>query len=130
MSGILLYAKNEISSTTLINKNISACSLAPYLCPNRYQSRKTFIQKRPIESPLKVGFPIPPPEYMLDLLRRSSLYLKIYLDEQDHQNDIQGRDLPYSIPSEKGNSKNRRQVDFQENEIMNVNIMRKLKFVS
>ena len=130
MSGILLHAINEISSTTLIFKNLSACSLAPHMCANKNQSRKNFIQKRPIESPLKVEFPIPPPEYMLDLLCGSSLYLKIYLDEQDHQNAIQGRDLPYSIPSEKGNSKNRRQVDLQEIEIMNVSIMRKLKFFS
>ena len=88
MSGILLHVVNEISSTTLINKNITARSLAPYLFPNRNQSRKTFIQNQTIESPLKVGFPIPPPELMLDLLCGSSLYLKIYLDEQDHHNAI------------------------------------------
>ena len=126
----ILHDRNEISSTTLINKNISACSLAPYLSPNRNQSRNTFIQKRPIESPLKVEFPILPPEYMLDLLSGSSLYLKVYLDEQDHPNAIQGRDSPYSTPSQKGNSKNRRQVELQQIEIMNVNIMRISKFVS
>ena len=43
-SGILFNVVNEISSTTLINKNVTICSLARYLFPNRNQtieSRKT-----------------------------------------------------------------------------------------
>ena len=119
---------NEISSTTLINKNIDACSLARYLFANRNQSRKTFIENQTIESPLE--FPIKPPEYMLALLCGSSLYSKIYLDLQDHQNAIQERDLPYSIATEKGDSNNGRQANLQEIEITNVNIMRKSKFLS
>ena len=62
---------------------------------------------------------------MLDLLCGSFLYLKIYLDEQDHQNTIHERNLPYSISTEKRNPNNLRQADLQENEIMSVNIMRK-----
>ena len=126
--GILFNVVNAISSTTLINKNITACSFARYLFPNTNQSGKTFIQNQTIESPLKVGFPIKPPEYMLDLLCGSSLYLKINLDEQDHQNAI--RERGDSIATEKGDSKNRRQADLQEIEVMNVNIMRKSKFLS
>ena len=129
-SGILFNVVNEISSTTLISKSINACSLARYLFPNRNQSGKTFIQNQTIESPLKVGFPIKPPEYMMDLWCGSSLYLKIYLDEQDHQNDIKERDLPYSIATEKEDSKNRRRADLQEIELMKVNIMRKSKLLS